>query len=187
MIYEEGNRNTPINTQFMRTHRSIFAVTVTMVACLGAPAVYADTPVPLQTQAVNLTGLATASSGTVQATAHHAIDVPPGCVMYLQPLLSAAGVGTSNNTFSFSGTLDGITWTTATNPYPVTAVMPCTGTTPNSQVVAVGTNLPYRMVSFDALTTTQTNVVTVTSLKVLFVPASPHYAIPIGTAGSVIR
>ena len=164
-------------------------VAVVTVAFLGlrVAAVYADTPVPLQTQAVNLTGLTTASNSTVQATAHHAIDVPPGCVMYLQPLLSAAGVGTSNNTFSFSGTLDGITWTTATNPYPVTAVMPCTGTTPNSQVVAVGTNLPYRMVSFDALTTTQTNVVTVTSLKVLFVPASPHYAIPIGAGGGVIR
>ena len=164
----------------------VAVVTVALLG-LGVATVYADTPVPLQTQAVNLTGLATASNSTVQATAHHAIDVPPGCVMYLQPLLSAVGVGTSNNTFSFSGTLDGSTWTTATNPYPVTAVMPCTGTTPNSQVVAVGTNLPYRMVSFDALTTTQTNVVTVTSMKVLFVPASPHYAIPIGTGGGVIR
>jgi len=168
--------------------RSCLVTTIiTLLGCLGAAPTFADTPVPLQVQSVNLTGLTAASNSTVQATGHHAIDVPPGCVMYLQPLLSAAGVGTSNNTFSFSGTLDGITWTTATNPYPVTAVMPCTGTTPNSQVVAVGTNLPYRMVSFDALTTTQTNVVTVTSLRVLFVPASPHYAIPIGTAGSVIR
>ena len=65
--------------------------------------------------------------------------------------------------------------------------MPCTGTTPTSQVVAVGTNLPYRMVSFDALTTTQTNLVTVSSMKVLFLPVSPHYAIPIGTGGGVIR
>ena len=148
-----------------------------MVACLGALPALGETPVALQVQAVNLSTLGTVNSNaTVQATVHHPIGVPPGCTMVIQPLLSAAGVGTSNTTFSFSGTLDGITWTTATNPYPVTGSLPCNGTNLTSAVVAVATNLPYRMVSFDAITTTQTNPVTVKGMKVLFLPTSVRTA-----------
>ena len=163
------------------------SVAASMVVGLALPAL-GETPVALQVQAVNLSTLGTVNSNaTVQATVHHPIAVPPGCTMVIQPLLSAAGVGTSNTTFSFSGTLDGITWTTATNPYPVTASLPCNGTNLTSAVVAVATNLPYRMVSLDAITTTQTNPVTVKGIKVLFLPTSVHYGVPLELQGGVIR
>ena len=150
-------------------------------AAEAQPAGFAPVPVSLPSSTLT-------SNQTVTAAAHIPIDVPPGCIAYLQPSMSAAGSSTPTNvTFSFSETLDGIVWTPATT-YPLTATTGLNSTNPVTPIIVLGTNLPCKMISLDQISTTQTNVVTLTGAKILFIPTTTSYVVLPGAAnGGIIR
>src|ERR1035437_7961495 len=116
----------------------VTALVAVVIAVLGmlmglTPAAEAQ-PAGLLPRALVLPSSTLTSNQTVTATVHHWVDVPPGCIAYLQPAM-VAGAGTSNVVFSFNQSLDDIVST----PTPLlTATVALTGTNALAPIVALG-------------------------------------------------
>lgn len=106
-----------------------------------------------------------ASSST--APSHIPIDLVPKTIFALQIEAQAANAGTSNVTVSVNTSLDSAKWTT-TAPY--TGTFALNGTNVVVVIVPIGTNLLGVVASVDKFATTQTNAVTLLSMKAVCIP-----------------
>lgn len=106
------------------------------------------------------TAIASVTNATVTSTAGTAVTLYPGQTLTITPSFSAAGAGTSNTTFGFDVSGDGVNFTTTT---PITGTFAANGTnTVRGLIVVQNTNLlGIIAIRFGSLATTQTNAITV--------------------------
>jgi hypothetical protein len=124
-------------------------------------------PIPLFTN-TTVTATGGANITTNSTLLHRPIDIPPKTIVILQTAMTSADVGTSNVVFGFNHSMDSLNWK---NDLASTATVACVGS--NVTVVAhtiLGTNLLTRFLSFEQLTSRQTNVVTISAANLIFIP-----------------
>ena len=105
--------------------------------------------------------------GATNATVGVAPFAVQSGVLAVQFSLVSTQASTSNVVYKFRTSLDGNRWSTA---FISSTTQTLTGTTTNTAILTVGTNIPARYISWDATTSAEVATVFITDAKFAFLP-----------------